>query len=80
MSRVIAANTASPTAIPVPELDVDAVSAAFGTGDDFGDGWGFGDGDGFGGGGGTSFFQQKVQAQRVAYVIDYSAVDEGAGP
>jgi len=73
MSRVIAANTASPTAIPVPELDVDAVSETFGTGDDFGDGWGFGDGGDGWGGGGTTFFQQKVRAQRVAYVIDYSA-------
>lgn len=73
MARVIAANTTSPTAIPVPELDVDAVSETFGTGDDFGDGWGFGDGGDGWGGGGTTFFQQKVRAQRVAYVIDYSA-------
>jgi hypothetical protein len=79
MARVIAANTTSPTAIPIPEIDVDAVSETFGTGDDFGDGWGFGDGGDGWGGGGTTFFQQKVRAQRVAYVIDYSASMKGQG-
>lgn len=44
-----------------------------------GDGWGFGDGGDGWGGGGTSFFQQKVRAQRVAYVIDYSASMKSQG-
>jgi hypothetical protein len=50
MAKVIAANTTSPTAIPVPEIDVPDPSTDFGNGDDFGDGWGNGDGDGGGGG------------------------------
>lgn len=49
MSKVIAANTASPTAVPVPDIDVPEPSLDFGDGDDFGDGWGSG-GDGGGGG------------------------------
>lgn len=49
MAKVIAANTASPTAIPVPESVVPTPSSAFGDGDDFGAGWG--DGSGTGGGG-----------------------------
>jgi hypothetical protein len=50
MSKVIAANTTSPTAIPVPEIDVPDPSTDFGDGNDFGDGWGDGDGSGNGGG------------------------------
>ncbi len=50
MAKVIASNTASPTAVPVPEVDVPEPSTDFGDGDDFGDGWGSG-GDGGGGGG-----------------------------
>lgn len=49
MAKVIASATASPTAIPVPEVDVPDPSTSFGDGDDFGDGWGDG-GDGAGGG------------------------------
>lgn len=71
MSRVIAAATASPTAIPVPEVEVETVTDAFGMGDDFGDGWGGDGGDGTGGGDAT-FFQQKTRAKTVAYVIDFS--------
>ncbi|MEP4076476.1 vWA domain-containing protein [Haloferula sp.] len=72
-SKIIAANTASNLAIPVPELEFDAneVSLEFGSGDDFGAGWAMGDGNGTGGGG-TTFFKQSVVAQRVAYVIDAS--------
>lgn len=47
-AKVIAAATASPTAIPVPEIDVVTPSAQFGDTDDFGSGWG--DDSGFGGG------------------------------
>ncbi len=49
MSKVIAANTSSPTAIPVPEIDVPEPSTDFGDGNDFGDGWGNGSGSGSGG-------------------------------
>jgi hypothetical protein len=48
MAKVITANTASPTAIPVPEVDISTPSLDFGDGDDFGAGWG--DGTGAGGG------------------------------
>ena len=51
MAKVIAANTQSPTAVPVPDHLTNAPSLDFGDGDDFGAGWGDGDGDGGGGGG-----------------------------
>ena len=44
MAKVIAANTQSPTAVPVPEQLTNAPSLDFGDGDDFGAGWGDGDG------------------------------------
>ncbi|MDP0490186.1 MAG: hypothetical protein Q7Q71_03960 [Verrucomicrobiota bacterium JB023] len=72
MAKVIAANTTSPTAIPVPEVVVDVESVDFGDGDDFGAGWGSGSGSGSGGGG-TTFFGQPSTGERVAFVIDYSA-------
>lgn len=40
MSRIIAANTTPPTAVPVPETSVPNPTTDFGSGDDFGDGWG----------------------------------------
>lgn len=76
MTKVIAANTTSPMAIPVPETEVTEPSLDFGSGDDFGAGWDSGSGDGSGGGG-ASFFNQKVSAGRVVYVIDYSASMRG---
>lgn len=75
MSRVMVANTQSPTAIPVPEIEVEDISMDMGIGDDFGDGWG--DGDGFGNGGGATFFGQTVRAERIAYVIDFSSSMKG---
>lgn len=69
MARVIAANTQSAVSIPVVDADITVPSLDFGSGDAFGEGWGD---DGSPGGGGASFFEQKVQAERVAYVIDYS--------
>jgi len=75
-ARVIAAATASPVAVPVPDFDVTEPSLDFGNGNDFGEGWGSGDGDGMGGGG-ASFFQQNIKAQRVAYVIDFSQSMKG---
>lgn len=78
MAKVIAANTPSPTSIPVPDETAVEPSLDFGDGNDFGDGWGGGgSGNGGGGGGGASFFKQKVKAQRIAYVIDYSASMKG---
>ena len=51
MAKVIAANTPSATAVPVPDQIVTEPSLDFGDGDDFGDGWGSGSGSGAGGGG-----------------------------
>ncbi len=51
MAKVIAANTPSAVAVPVPDVQVTEPSLDFGDGDDFGDGWGDGDGNGNGGGG-----------------------------
>jgi len=74
MAKVIAANTVSPIAIPVVDTDVDTPTLDFGNGDDFGSGWGSGSGvGGRGGGGGATFFEQKVNAERICFVIDYSA-------
>ncbi|MBT8036264.1 MAG: terpene cyclase/mutase family protein [Verrucomicrobiae bacterium] len=39
MVKVIAANLASATAIPIPKIDVPDPSTSFGDGDDFGEGW-----------------------------------------
>lgn len=76
MAKVIAASTVSNISIPVPDQVVDVQSMDFGDGDDFGSGWG--DGSGMGdGGGGASFFNQKVSAERIAYVIDYSLSMKG---
>ena len=41
MSRVIASNTASPTAIPVPEMSSPVAAVEFGDGDNYGRGWGW---------------------------------------
>lgn len=51
MSKVIAANVAAPTAVPVPEVTVPELSLEFGSGDDFGSGFGNGWGDGGSGNG-----------------------------
>lgn len=74
-SRMIVSNTEAPTSIPVPEIQVEDISMDIGIGEDFGAGWG--DGDGFGGGGGTTFFGQSVNAERIAYVIDFSSSMKG---
>lgn len=71
MAKVIAANTTSPTAIPVPDFASPVESLDFGDGDDFGSGWGSG-GEGGGGGGGATFFGSTSKVNRVAFVIDYS--------
>ncbi len=51
MAKVIASASSSPTAVPVPDIEITEPSLDFGNGDDFGEGWGDGDGDGSGGGG-----------------------------
>ncbi|MGJ8656880.1 MAG: vWA domain-containing protein [Akkermansiaceae bacterium] len=76
MAKVIASSTPSPTAVPVPDVTITEPSLDFGDGNDFGDGWGSGTGSGSGGGG-VSFFKQSVKAERIAYVIDYSASMRG---
>ena len=69
-AKVIATSTPSDIAIPVPDVEVTEPSVDFGSGDDFGNGWSSGNDSGMGGG--ASFFNQKVMAKRVVYVIDYS--------
>ena len=49
MAKVIAANTTSLTAVPIPDVDVPDPSTDFGDGNDFADGWGSGDEEGGGG-------------------------------
>ena len=68
MSKVIAANTTSPTAIPVPEINVPDPSTDFGDGNDLGDGWGDGNGSGSGGGFGnipTAMKKRCTKADRL---------------
>ena len=48
MAKVIAANTTSLTAVPIPDVDTPDPSADFGDGNDFGDGWGSAEEDGAG--------------------------------
>jgi len=76
MAKVIASISPSTVSIPVPEVNVPDPSIDFGSGNDFGDGWGSGTGSGSGGGG-TTFFGQTSRAERIAYVIDYSASMRG---
>ena len=68
--KTIVATTTSATSIPTVDSVETVQALEFGDGDDFGTGWG--DGTDFGSGGGASFFNQKVKASRIAYVIDYS--------
>ena len=73
MSKVIAANTTSPTAIPVPEINVPDPSTDFGDGNDFGDGWGDGNGSGSGGGFGnipTAMKKRCSKADRLQRLAD----------
>lgn len=75
-TRVIVSANASPTAIPTIDFEVEEPTVEFGDDSDYGAGWGDGSGWG-GGGGGASFFGQKVSAERIAYVIDFSASMRG---
>lgn len=78
MARVIAANTTSPTSIPVPDVVVTAPSLDFGDGDDFGSGWG--DGNGLGGGGFTgipgSMQKRCSKADRLARLKETGGTPE----
>lgn len=74
MARVIAANTTSLTAVPIPDIQTPDPSMDFGDGDDFGDGWGDDD---MGTGVSTTFFGQEVKGERILYVIDYSLSMKG---
>jgi len=76
-SKMIVSETSAPTSIPVPQIEVEEVSMDMGIGNDFGEGWG--NGNGFGQGGGSSFFGQSSSAERIAYVIDYSASMKSQG-
>jgi len=79
MSKVIAANTASPTAVPVPEIDVPEVQTDFGDGNDFGDGWGDGDGTGAGGGFGnipTAMKKRCSKGDRLQRLADSGGTPE----
>jgi hypothetical protein len=73
--NVITAQTISATAVPTVDVEILEPSLEFGTGDDFGEAWSMGDASGMGGG--ATFFNQKVKARRVAYVIDYSLSMKG---
>ncbi len=75
MAKVIASNTVSDIAIPVPQDVVPIESMDYGNGDDFGQGWGDED---WGTGGGTTFFGQTMVGERILYIIDYSASMRGA--
>jgi len=70
INKVITSNVVTEVAVPVPDFDVPMPSNDFGIGGDFGSGWSNGSGSGSGS---ASFFNTKTKAQRVAYVIDYSA-------
>jgi len=79
MSKVIAAQTTSPTAIPVPEIDVPEPSTDFGDGNDFGDGWGDGDGSGSGGGFGnipTAMKKRCSKADRIQRLTSNGGIEK----
>lgn len=72
---VIVVNTSSSVSVPVSHVVVEQVSIGHGIGDNFGAGF---DGSGFGPGDkSSSFFDLESDADRVAYVIDYSASMRG---
>lgn len=79
MASVIVSNAVSPVSVPKVEVDTPEPSLDFGDGDDFGAGWGGGGGGSGagGGGGGATFFQQTVKAEKIVFVIDYSASMSG---
>ena len=73
--RVIASSSASALSIPVPDEVGPVEAVEFGDGEEFGGGWG--EGDSISPSGDATFFDQKVKAERIAYVIDYSQSMKG---
>jgi hypothetical protein len=69
--NVIVAQTVSPTMVPTEDVDISTPALDFGSGDDFGDGWGAPED--ASDAAEVTFFDQKVSAKRLAYVVDYSA-------
>ncbi|MFD2255796.1 hypothetical protein ACFSSA_03825 [Luteolibacter algae] len=76
-SKVITSSSPAATAIPTVDSFEDTQSVDFGDAMEFGTGWGEGTEFGTSGGGGATFFNQEVSAERIAYVIDYSASMHG---
>ena len=72
MSPMVKAETVSPLAIPVPEITVAETALEIGVGSDFGLSWESGEDFGSGSGSGATFFGKTSQAERIAYVIDFS--------
>lgn len=71
IARVIAANTSSAVAVPVPDFAVSTPSVNFGDTEDFGEDWGE-TAIGAGSGGGISFFGLKKQPKSIVLVFDIS--------
>jgi hypothetical protein len=71
MTRVIASSASANLSVPNPTEDVTELSLEFSSSEDFSDE--FSDASwGESGAAAASFFGQKVEAERIAYVIDYS--------
>lgn len=75
-NRVIFTDSASSVSIPTVDVSVDVEVLDFGAGTDFGYDWGA-DFNMDSAGGATTFFQQEVKAERIAFVIDYSGSMRG---
>jgi len=79
MAKVITSNSSSPTAIPVPDIDVTTPSADFGDGQDFGGGWGEEGDAGSGGGFGavpTDMQKRCSKADRLARLAETGGTPE----
>lgn len=76
MAKVIAANTTSPVAIPIPETVVEVPSLDLGNGDDFGDGWGDGWGEAGGDGGGFGA-TSKLLGTISGHLYDFKQTPDG---
>jgi hypothetical protein len=71
IAKVIAADTSSPVAVPVPDFAVSTPSVNFGDSEDFGGDWGESGFDA-GSGRGISFFGLKKQPKSIVLVFDIS--------
>jgi len=79
MAKVIASNSSSATAIPVPDIEVTTPSADFGDGQDFGGGWGDEGDAGSGGGFGavpTEMQKRCSKADRLARLAETGGTPE----